>query len=117
MTRLNARQKAWRKVGDAFATPETNDINGYGLCWGLHVIVMGAEYSASTSPFFGEVKHLHRTPKVYWLPFRNSYMYIKSNEQDDTCRALFAYLMAELTDDEYRAIGGIPELFEKGHEK
>ena len=113
MTRLNARQKAWRKVGDAFATPETNDINDSGLCWALNAVTRDNRLYWETFHLTGIETGLH------WVPSRIVHWEENPSHlpEHDTCRALFAYLMSELTDDEYRAIGGRPELFEKGSEK
>jgi hypothetical protein len=114
---MMTRREVWRKVGDAFATPRQKrnlyylDATHDGMC---HAIIGLTHWHLPIAGTLKEIANLdERSPDAYWLPV--SYMDSFSLE-DDNIRSLFAYLIAELTDKEYVAIGGSLNLY-KGLEK
>jgi hypothetical protein len=111
MKQESRRQALWRKVGDAFATPGSHEAE-YGLCEALYRI------SKRLSPPDWndlEVSRLVDSQRfLYWLPARmDIYGRKRWLPEHDTARALFAYLMAELSDKEYAQIGGNNDLYKE----
>ena len=109
-------RETWREVGEAFATPweeRTGKHRGMttnGLCWSLYPIAERSDYFCE----FDLIKKLggYRGRHYgnggefadYWLPPRSMRMGEPNPEWTPLCddiRALFAFLMAELSEDEY----------------
>jgi hypothetical protein len=117
---MTERQKRWREIGDAFATPcgprgsVQEDMTRFGLCWAIECVGLVKHHSLVCGEEVIE-DFLHDIPEYsdgkYALPVRRP-MDFESSWGDgwtpycDEVRALFAYLMAELSDEEYKELIG-----------
>jgi hypothetical protein len=99
----------WRQIGDAFATPIAgrnyiqDDLTSTGLCWAYSRVTRG---KIDNDPYEEVGKLNPNGPRFgychdYWAPIRTI--------EGDNIRTMFAYLMAELSDAEYRELLEAPD--------